>query len=109
MFTRWRNWANMTINVDKCYSFGMEKVGLVSRKVNPKLHLNNEYVHPIEIGDSFYYLGHYFDFEMTSNEHKKWLTNNCMNSYKVFISYIGTRQIKYLLINTTSYQKYRGI
>ena len=74
MFTRWRNWANMTINVDKCYSFGMEKVGLVSRKVNPKLHLNNEYVHPIEIGDSFYYLGHYFDFEMTSNEHKKWLT-----------------------------------
>ena len=33
-----------------------------------------KYVNSVEIGNSFYYLGRYFDFEMTCNEHKKWLT-----------------------------------
>ena len=52
--------------------YGKSWLGI--KKVNPKLHLNNEYVNPIEIGNSFYYPGRYFDFEMTSNEPKKWLT-----------------------------------
>ena len=45
----------MITRVDKCSTFGI---------------INNSLIPPFEIGKSFCYLGRYFDFEMTNNEHK---------------------------------------
>ena len=71
-FSRWCNGANMIIRVNKCHSFGIKKV---AKQIQPNLYLNNEYVKPVKTGESFHYLGRYFDFEMSSNDHKTLLTS----------------------------------
>ena len=73
-FSRWCNLTNMITRVDKCHSFGIKKVDSIAKQIQPKLYLNKEYVKPVKTGESFLYLGRYFDFEMTSNDHKTFLT-----------------------------------
>ena len=73
--SRWCNWANMIIRVDKCHSFGIKKVGSIAKQIQPKLYLNKTYVKPIKTGKSFIYLGRYFDFQISSNGHKSFLTS----------------------------------
>ena len=65
----------MIIRVDKCHSFGIKKVGSIAKQIQPKLYLNKTYVKPIKTGKSFIYLGRYFDFQMSSNGHKSFLTS----------------------------------
>ena len=69
------NWSNRIINVVKCRSFGIKNVNSIAEQIQPKLYLNNEYVKPVKTSESFLYLGRYFDFEMSSNNHKhsKWV------------------------------------
>ena len=74
-FSCWCNWANMIIRVDKYHSFGIKKVDSIAKQIQPKLYLNNEYVKPVKTGESFLYLGYYFDFEMSSNDHKTFLAS----------------------------------
>ena len=74
-FSRWCNWAIMIIHVDKCHSFGIRKVSSIAKQIQPKRYLNNEYIKPVKTGESFLYLGRYFDFEMSSNDHKTFLTS----------------------------------
>ena len=73
-FSRWCNWANI-IRVDQCHSFGIKKVNSIAKQIQPKLYLNNEYAKPVKTGESFLYLGRYFDFEMSSNDHRTFLTS----------------------------------
>ena len=73
--SRWCNWANMIIRVDKCHSFGIKTVDAIAKQIQPKLYLNNKYVKPVKTGESFLYLGRYFEFEMSSNDHKTFLTS----------------------------------
>ena len=61
----------MIVKVSKCHSFGMCKKDTSSVQYKPKLYINNLLIGPVEIDDSFTYLGRHFDFKMTNNMHKE--------------------------------------
>ena len=75
-FVIWCQWSDMIIRVDKCSTFGIKKALTKSIQYLPKLIINNNLVPAIERGKSFCYLGRYFDFEMSNNEHKSELISN---------------------------------
>ena len=68
-FSIWCQWANMIIRVDKYKTFGIKKVITKSTQYLPKLFINNS-IPTVEIGESFKYLGRFFDFNMTDKDHK---------------------------------------
>ena len=74
IFTRWCTWANMIIRTDKCMSFGICKKATKSVQFKPKLFINGAAIKPIELGESFEYLGRWFNFEMDNKKHKEELT-----------------------------------
>ena len=69
-FTIWCQWSNMIIRVDKCSPFGIKKVLTKSVQYLPKLLINNGLIPTIKMGESFKYLGRFFDFDMSDQEHK---------------------------------------
>ena len=69
-FTIWCRWSDMIIRVDKCSTFGIKKQLTKSIQYLPKLFVNNCLVPRVEIGESFRYLGRYFNFNMSDNDHK---------------------------------------
>ena len=69
-FAIWCQWSDMIIRVDKCSTFGIKKAFTRSVQYLPKLIINNSLIPVIEIGKSFCYLGRYFDYEMSDDEHK---------------------------------------
>ena len=80
-FTRWCHWSNMVIRVDKCVSFGIKKSSTSSNQFLPKLIINRKLVPVVNIGESFKYLGRYFNFSMDNNKHMSILletTNDLM-------------------------------
>ena len=74
-FSVWCQWSDMIIRVDKCCTFGIKKATTKSIQFLPKLLINNRLLPKINIGESFQYLGRYFDFEMSNNNHKEELTS----------------------------------
>ena len=66
----------MIIRVDKCSTFVVKKAPIKSIQYLPKLIIINSLLPAIELGKSFCYLGRYFDFEMSNNEHKSELISN---------------------------------
>ena len=74
-FTIWCQWANMVIRVDKCSTFGIKKELTKSIQYLPKLFLNNCLIPRVELGKSFRYLGRYFDFNMSNEDHKSEVLN----------------------------------
>ncbi|CAB4042602.1 Hypothetical predicted protein [Paramuricea clavata] len=69
-FTIWCQWAEMIIRVDKCSTFGIRKQLTKSIQYLQKLFVNNCLVPRVELGKSFRYLGRYFDFNMSDEDHK---------------------------------------
>ena len=69
-FTVWCQWSGMIIRVDKCSSFGIKKDTTKSVQYLPRLFLNNLLVPRVQIGESFRYLGRYFNFNMSDENHK---------------------------------------
>ena len=69
-FSIWCHWSNMIIRVDKCSTFGIKKAITKSVQYLPKLLINNNLIPTIKIGEAFQYLGRYFDFSMSNNNHK---------------------------------------
>ena len=69
-FKRWCQWANFVIRVDKCITFGVKKYSTRSTQFQPKLLFDKQLVPPVKNGESFKYLGRYFDFDMTNELHK---------------------------------------
>ena len=69
-FSVWCQWANMIIRVDKCSTLGIKKHASKSIQYQPKLSINHLLVPRIEIGESFRYLGRYFNFNMSDEKHK---------------------------------------
>ena len=88
-FTRWCQWAQMIIRVDKCSTFGIKKFSTCLMQLQPKLLINNELVSTIQKGASFRYLGHYFNFEMNNDEH----TSSLKSSFSNFLSDIDSLPI----------------
>ena len=64
----------MIIRVDKCSTFGIKKAISKSVQCLPKLLINNRLIPTVKIGESFEYLGRYFDFNMSNDKHKVELT-----------------------------------
>ena len=64
-FSIWCQWSDMIIRVDKCSTFGIRKTLTKSVQYLPKLLINNKLIPTTEIGESFQYLGKYFDFDMS--------------------------------------------
>ena len=60
----------MTIRVDKCTTFGIKKFSTRSLQFLPSLLLNHAPVPTVKQGESFRYLGRYFDFTMSNQVHK---------------------------------------
>ena len=75
-FSRWCAWSRMIIRVDKCHTFGIHKQGSASKQFKPNLFINNQKVNPVNIGESFAYLGRHFDFDMSETNHKQKLTDS---------------------------------
>ena len=72
----------MIIRVDKCRTFGIKKSLTKSIQYLPNLIIKNSRIPATELGNSFRYLGRYFDFEMTNNEHKLELVSLITNLMK---------------------------
>ena len=64
----------MIIRVDKCITFDVKQAITKSIQYQPKLFKNNQLIPCVDNGDSFKYLGRYFDFGMTNSMHKSKLT-----------------------------------
>ena len=74
--TKWCTWSDMIIRVEKCVTFGIKKFSSRSLQYEPKLFINNEIVPAVKYGDSFKYLGRYFNFEMNNEIHKEKLKSS---------------------------------
>ena len=72
-FTRWWQCANFVIRVDKCITFGVRKYSTRSIQFQPKLLIDTQIVPPVKNGESFKYLGRFFDFDMSNEIHKSQL------------------------------------
>ena len=70
-FTKWCQWSNMVIRVDKCMTFGIKKFSTRSLQYEPKLFVNYKTVPTVKLGESLKCLGRYFNFEMDNKVHKE--------------------------------------
>ena len=69
-FAIWCQWSSMLIRVDKCSTFGIKKSITKSIQYLPKLLINQNLIPAINLGASFKYLGRYFNFTMSDEDHK---------------------------------------
>ena len=69
-FSTWFPWSKMISRVDECHTFGIMKRNTTSTQNKPKLHVKNEIIPPLKDGESFKYLGRYFNFSMNNPKHK---------------------------------------
>ena len=67
-FTRWCQWANMIVRVDEFSTYGVKKFSTKSLQFTPNLLINNQCIPAVKIGESFRYLGRYFDYEMCNKQ-----------------------------------------
>ena len=65
----------MLIRVEKCSTFGIKELLTKSVQYLPKLFINHHHIPTIGIGESFKYLGRFFDFNMTDSMNKSELTS----------------------------------
>ena len=65
----------MIITVDKCFTFEIRKLCTKSVQYLPKLLINGVLVSCVEMGEPFRYLGRYFDFNTSNNQHMSELSS----------------------------------
>ena len=63
-------WCNMIIHVDKCKTFGVMKIGSTAKQIYPKFFVNGEIISALKENQSFKYLGRYYNFDMSNENHK---------------------------------------
>ena len=67
----------MLIRVDKCSTFGIKKFPTrCSLQFPPKLFINPKIVLPVKNGESFKYLGRFFNIDMDNKDHKEILKSS---------------------------------
>ena len=64
VFTKWYQWANSIICIDKCRCFVIKKNGKQSTQNRHYLNVNNEMIPTVKLNDSFVYLGKEFYYNM---------------------------------------------
>ena len=85
-FSRWCQWAGMVICVDKCTTFGIKKLSTSSLHFQPKLLINSELIPHVKQGESFKYLGRYFNFDMDNKDHTELITSSLQTMLKTIDS-----------------------
>ena len=78
-FTKWCQWSNMVIRVDKCVTFGIRKFSTRSLQYEPQLFVNHKAIPSVKSGVSFKYLGRYFNFEMDNKVHEEKLQSSLVD------------------------------
>ena len=76
----------MIIRVDKCSAFGIRKLCTKFVQYLPKLLINGVLIPCVEMGESFGYLGRFFDFNMSNNQHMSelsFLVQDLMNDIDI--------------------------
>ena len=81
-FSRWCQWSNMLIRVDKCSSFGIKKFSTRSLQFQPKVLINSTLVPTVKNGESFKHLGRFFNLEMDNNDHESLHLSSLQNMLK---------------------------
>ena len=77
-FSRWCQWANMVIRVDKCTTLGMKKFSSRSLQFQLKLIVNSEVVLSVNKDESFKYLERFLKFDMDNKDHKDTLLSTLL-------------------------------
>ena len=75
LFTKWCTWANLKLRVDKCHTFGIRKMATMVCQCKPFLLVNNQRIPPVELDESFKYLGKEFNYKMSTQHTEKDLTD----------------------------------
>ena len=75
LFTKWCTWANLKIRVNKCHTFGIRKTATMACQYKPLLLVNNQRIPPVELDESFKYLGKEFNYKMSTQHKEKDLTD----------------------------------
>ena len=70
VFTKWCQWANFKISIDKCRCFRIKKNGKQSTQFRPYLKVSNGMIPAVKLNNSFVYLGKEFCYN-TSCENVK--------------------------------------
>ena len=91
----------MIIRVDKCCTFGIRKAHTSSVQYLPKLIVNSDRIPPVEINNTFTYLGRDFNFLMDDTTHKEELVNTTNNLLSIIENLPLTPKNKCLI-----YQRY---
>ena len=76
----------MIIRVDKCVTFGIKKFSSRSLQFQPKLFINTELLPVVKNGESFKYLGRFFNFQMDNDQHKIHLESSLLDMFKLIDS-----------------------
>ena len=66
VFTKWSNWTDFTIRVDKCHVFGIRKNKTDSCQYLPKAIVNEQRISAVPSEESFDYLGKSFNYKMNT-------------------------------------------
>jgi hypothetical protein len=73
----------MTIRLDKCVSYGMQKRNGLYQQYKPNVSLVEGYIPTVEIGGQFLYLGKSFNFEGNESQAKEALEKKLSDMLKV--------------------------
>ena len=70
VFQAWCAWAAMTVRLDKCISFGMQKRGGNYDQTKPNIAVNGGQIPPLPLGEQFAYLGRSYEFDLKNDSAK---------------------------------------
>ena len=98
----------MIVRVDKYAVFGIKTFSSSSVQFQPKLLINSEVIPPVKQGESFKFLGRYFNFDMNNKDHKDIALPNLQTILKAIDS-LRIHPKNKLLLYDRYLQKYLGI
>ena len=105
--SKWCTWADLSIRVEKCHTFGIKKYTSKVVQYEPVITLLGKRIPPIQSGESFTYLGKQFNFEMNCEEIKSQLINE-INDYLSKIDLFTMKPFsKIRVVQTYVYSKLR--
>ena len=108
-FSKWTTWADLTIRVDKCHTFGLKKSKTSSVQYYPMILVNRERIPPIETNKSFIYLGKQFNNGMVIDNIKEELIKDNTNYVTTIDRLPITSLNKMSIIQQYVYSKYRWL
>ena len=95
----------MLIRVDKCITSGIKKVSTSSFHFQSMLFINSKIMPPVNNGESFKYLGRFFNFDIDNKDHEEILKSSLQTMLKTVDSLYIHPKNKLLLYHLYSLSK----